>query len=361
MRCQEVNELLVTYLDGEVSPSERTLILAHLAGCASCRKELAALSATQSRVSRSLQVRAAQAAPSPQAWSRLQARLARACPEHGRREARPSPPWLPAWLQRLAPDVGRIKQVLEGGLTMKKGFTLAAIATLVIALGTVAFVPSARAQVGEILNTWFRFETPSGEGEVAISGTAEFVPLHPTYLPIGFQTMGFAIGGKPESIELVYYSEEQFLTITQSKAPADKPLPAGQKVTVNGQSAVLVTGLEGAFKFNPRFGFYIPKGAFVVTGGTPPAEPGPYHGDIAYTDGKQLTWYVGDVRVEMLSNLPEEETLKIAASLVPAEAGEGEPPFQPSLDLLPSGGERRVIEIEGGSIIIREGPIESNP
>ena len=52
--------------------------------------------------------------------------------------------------------------------------------------------------------------------------------------------------------------------------------------------------------------------------------------------------------------------LKIAESMVPAEAGEGEPPFQPPLDL-PSGGEEKVIETEGGRIIMQEKPIESKP
>ena len=345
MKCREVSELLVTYLDGEVSPSERTLILAHLAGCASCRKELAALSATQSQISRSLQVRAAQAAPSPQAWSRLQARLVR--------EARPSPSWLFAWLQRLAPDVDRINQIFEGGLTMKKGFALAALAALVIGISTVAFVPSVRAQVGEILNTWFHFKSPGGEYGVALSGPAEFTPLHPTYLPAGLQSGGGGIsvsetGGGSESVELTYHNDEQFVTIIQSKAPADKALPAGQEMTVNGQPATLVTGLEGTFEY----GFHIPEGAHVETFGTPPAERAPYHGTIAYTDGKRLTWYAGDVEVEMLSNLPEVEMLKIAESLVPAETGEGEAPFQPPLNL-------PVVREEG--IIIQEGPTESNP
>jgi len=113
MKCQEVNELLVVYSDGEVAPSERTLIQAHLAECDFCQKKLAALSATQGRVRRSLQVKAAQAAPSPQAWSRLQARLAK--------EARPSSSWLPSWLQRLAPGIGRsITQIFQGGVTKKK-------------------------------------------------------------------------------------------------------------------------------------------------------------------------------------------------------------------------------------------------
>lgn len=142
MKCQEVSELLVAYLDGEVTPSERTLIQAHLAGCDACQEELAVLSALQSRVSQFLQIRAAQAAPSPQAWSRLQARLAG--------EARP-----PSWLQRLAPGVGRINQIFEGGLTVKKGFVLAAIAALVIGISTVGFVPSVRAQVAAWLGFGF--------------------------------------------------------------------------------------------------------------------------------------------------------------------------------------------------------------
>lgn len=268
----------------------------------------------------------------------------------------------PLWLQRLAPGVGRICQVFQlgGGLTMKKGFALAAVAVLVIALGTVAFVPSVRAQVGEILSTWFRFESPGGEYGVAIGGPMEFTPLHPTYLPAGLESSGGGIsafaGSESESIELTYHNDKQFIAITQTKAPADKVLPAGQETTVSDQPAVLVTDLEGTFEY----GFRIPEGAHVETVGTPPAEPAPYHGTIAYTDGKRLTWYAGDVKVEMLSNLPEAEMFRIAESLVPAEAGEGKAPFQPPLDP-PSGGEEKVIETESGHIIIQEGSIESNP
>lgn len=329
MKCQEVIKLLVAYLDNEVTPSERTLIRTHLAGCDTCQQELATLSALQSRVSQFLQVKAAQAAPSPQAWSRLQARLAG--------EARPSPSWLPAWLQRLAPGVGRINRIFEGGLTMKKGFALTAIAALVIALSVMVFVPSVRAQAGEILSVWFGVR----DGRAVISGPVEFIPLYPTYLPAGFQSsgVGIKVRGEP-STEMAYRSGDQFVAITQTKAPADRALPAGQKMTVNNQPAVLVTGLKGTFEY----GLPIPEGAQVETSGTPPAEP------IAYTDGKRLTWYVGDVKVEMLSNLAVEEMLKIAASLVPAETGEGEPPFQSPLD-----------ETEGRRIIIRKGPIGSKP
>ena len=61
----------------------------------------------------------------------------------------------PSWLQRLAQGVGRINQIFEGGLTMKKGFALAALAALTIAVSTALFVPSVRAQVAAWLGFGF--------------------------------------------------------------------------------------------------------------------------------------------------------------------------------------------------------------
>jgi len=320
MKCQEMSELLVAYLDGEVSPSERTLIQVHLAGCDACQEELAVLSALQSRVSQFLQVRAAQAAPSLQAWSSLQARLAR--------EARPSLSWLPTWLQRLAPGVGRINQIFEGGITMKKGFAFATLVALMIAFGTVAFVPSVQAQVKELFR-WFRFESPAG-GEVSIIGSTEFTPLRPTYLPAGFQAM--AIGLNPEAASLNYWNSttNQILIIDQQRlSSAGTSLPPGMSVTVNGQPAVLITGLEGSVTFvslppTPSAPITPPADSEQVM----PLEPITAPAEIvSYTDGRQLIWCAGDIRIEMFSNLPEEEMLKIAESMAPAETGEGEPPF----------------------------------
>jgi len=332
MTCQEVNKLLVAYLDHEVTPSERALIQAHLAGCDACQRELAALSALQSRISRSLQVRAAQAVPSPQVWSRLRARLAR--------EARPSPSWLPTWLHRLAPGgtlslskgVGHINQIL-GGVMMKKRLALVAIAALLIVLGTAGFVPSVRAQVGELLR-WFRFESPAGGEEVSvpssvasIPGSVEFTPLRPAYLPDGFEAM--AVGLNPEAASLNYWNSatHQILIIDErlSSPDDDRSLPAGANVTVNGQPAVLITGLEGQVSFvsippTPSAPVASPSGPDQVVA----LEPGVGSAEtVSYTDGKQLIWYTGNIRIEMLSNLPEEEMLRIAMSMVPAEAGEG--------------------------------------
>ncbi len=75
MNCREVRDLLFPYLEGEVTPSERTAIQAHLSGCAICQGKLGALSEIQGRLRRSLQFSASQAAPSPQAWTHVKARL----------------------------------------------------------------------------------------------------------------------------------------------------------------------------------------------------------------------------------------------------------------------------------------------
>ena len=76
MNCQEVGKILVAYLEAEITPSERTLVQEHLSACAGCRRALSAFSVLGSLVRQSLQAAGASAAPSPQAWDRLQVRLA---------------------------------------------------------------------------------------------------------------------------------------------------------------------------------------------------------------------------------------------------------------------------------------------
>jgi len=344
MNCREVQERLVAYLEGEVAPSERELIQAHLAGCEACQRELAALSATRSCVSRFLQMRAAQAAPSPQAWSRLQARLSKEAPRE-------------PWPQRLAPGLWHRLKTKGGEMVMKHKLAFATAITLILALGVIAFVPAVQAQVGELLWQWFHIKLPGGRFEVVISSPVGFTPLQPSYLPDGILYALSGAKGERGVLRQAYGGEEWFVEIVQSRALPDKPLPSGQEVSINGERGVLVTSLEGKFEFAPPI-----RHVIVKTEGTPPPEaPARLRlPTYTYDDGKRLVWYVGDVKVEMLSNLPVEEMLKIAESMVPAEAGEGEPPFQPPLDL-PSGGEEKVIETEGGRIIIQEEPIESKP
>jgi hypothetical protein len=134
MKCEDVQRVLVFYLDGELPPfggdealpsGQRDLVRQHLAGCKSCQNELAELSAARDRATEALQGLAARAEPSPQAWNRLQARLAK--------EARPSPSKLAEWLSRLAPGMGRSQnQPFRGDLIMRKRLVLPALAVVLV-------------------------------------------------------------------------------------------------------------------------------------------------------------------------------------------------------------------------------------
>ena len=226
---------------------------------------------------------------------------------------------------------------------MKKGFALAAIAALVIALSAIASIPSVRAQVGDLLR-WFRFESPAGGGEVSIPGSVEFTPLRPAYLPAGFQAM--TVGLNPEAASLNYWNSatNQILIIDEwLVSDGHKSLPAGKNVTVNGQPAALITGLKGEVSFvllppTPSAPLAKPADSDQVISepaGTASQSvtytdgdwkssvsadiPGSSVSPVTYTDGSQLVWYVGNIRLEMVSNLPVEEMLKIAEAMIPAE------------------------------------------
>ena len=204
---------------------------------------------------------------------------------------------------------------------MKHKFALATVATLVLAVCVVAFVPAVQAQMGEAIARWFRFQVPGGRFEIGMAAPdVDFIPLRPTYLPAEVAySLGGRVKGETGALRQAYGGEDWFVDIIQTRAPTDKPLPVGREVAVNGQPGVLVTGLKGTFEFVPRLLKEATKGKGAI--GTPPATPVYLHLEgisIPYDDGKWLVWYAGDVKVEMLSNLSEEEMLKIAESMVPA-------------------------------------------
>ena len=123
MKCENVESLLLAYLDGEVTPSERTLIQAHLSGCTVCQQELDLLFTARSQVRTVLQRHAIQAVPSREAWNRLEARLTES--------AQPSSRFT-AWFSRKAPNAGRAPNQFFGGVTMKKRSIVSAIAVVAV-------------------------------------------------------------------------------------------------------------------------------------------------------------------------------------------------------------------------------------
>ena len=77
MTCDETRDTLSAYLDEALAPDERSLVDAHLAGCAECRRELEALRGTVALLQRVEPARApvgfvdrAVAAARPRPWYR---------------------------------------------------------------------------------------------------------------------------------------------------------------------------------------------------------------------------------------------------------------------------------------------------
>lgn len=330
MKCREANELLVAYLDGEVTSSERTLVQAHLAECDFCRKELAALSTIQNRVRQFLHRKAAQATPSSQAWNHLQTRLAK--------EARPSQ----LWFQRLAPSVWQLIQrnslAMKGEMKMNRRAVL--VALVLVALISVAFFtcPPMRTLAQDILARFKsvivtdaptgveRARTPTSMGQPTATPMvipprilpveqanqeAGFEILYPTYLPAGYQLVargvhhaeaGVSVGTTYAMVGTTYdptYGMEEgtpTLRLIQIRYAPNLTVehPVGDtptiKVTVRGQA-----------------GLWVEQAAMGCCD---------EHGNVLLSN--LLVWQEDDIFIDLRSDdLPLEEMLRIAELLSP--------------------------------------------
>lgn len=302
MRCGEALKKLAPLMDGELGPAEQDRLEAHLRECSACRAEYLSLQAVARSVREALHSHAEQVEAPAAAWHQLQTQLANEA-------STPSKGHL---------GLSRFLDYLTGGSTMKRGVVWLTLVTLIAVVGVMFSVPSVRAQVGELLK-WFRFESPAGGGEVAVPGNAGFTPLRPTYLPAGFQAM--AVGFNPESASLNYWNSatQQVLLIDQTIVGTDQKaqLPAGETVKVKGVPAVFVSGVQREVSF-----VQLPPTPEAPAAGAEGSTIGPITSTderITVKDGKYLIWFTNGIRFEVFSNLPEEEILKVAESLKPAE------------------------------------------
>lgn len=292
MNCRDVLPKMNAYLDGEVTPSEKRLLQAHLGTCQTCQQELEALDELHNTLRQQLKARAAQAAPSSQAWTLLQASLPTKSP------------------QKLL----RFRLRLPGAEILN--FQKVAMAFLVL-LALVTVVPPVWAQVQTWVGNWFSFSSPDGKNFSAIGGFTAFTPYHATYLPKGFQHSGLGTAtGWPDydALELTYDKRGgQFFTILQSKGSQVAGLPSGEKVQVGQNQAVFVptfaTSADELITKKP--------GLSIVT-------------DFDYENTNLLAWFMGEIKFEIFSNLPQTEMLKVAESLVPMQTSEGEQPPAPN-------------------------------
>ena len=295
MNCRDVLVLIPAYLDEEVSLSEKRLMQAHLAACQTCQRELEAIGTLGKLMHQHLRTRAATVAPSPQAWSLLQASLPSKLPSRPVSTKADRPFSIPRWLSAGKLSAQRIA------------------ITLLFVVALVAVVPPVWARLEPLLITWFSFTSPDGMSSGAIGGFTAFTPYHATYLPEGFQQslLGSITSMMPEmeSLELGYDFDEQFIIIVQSKGTGVAGLPSGEHTRVNTNFAVFIpsfaTSQEDLVEKRPTLS--------IVT-------------NFAYENTNLLAWFMGEVKIEMFSSLPKAEMIKVAESLEPMRTSEGELP-----------------------------------
>jgi hypothetical protein len=210
---------------------------------------------------------------------------------------------------------------LKGEFSMRKALLYSTLLLVLLAFATTVFIPTVRAQVADWINdqtTVFTFLTPHSKVQVGLfsDGSLGFIPLSPTYLPNGdWVTVPDSYKDEVTSLDtlkLTINKDNQFVILTERKTLTGETLPVGKAVKVNDQSAVLFTGLSGEVDAS------IP---LAKDGGVQPELSGQVNlNPIQYTDGVRLTWQMGEIRLEILSNLSLKQVLKIATSLQTVEA-----------------------------------------
>lgn len=245
------------------------------------------------------------------------------------------------------------------------------VGAVVLAAAAIAAVPASRAAAGDFFAQVFHMY--------------EYTPMELSYLPDGFESTSGGVtmmsgsatqSGQPDdavtSEQALYNDGDRFILVNTATNDGSK-LPQGEKASVKGKKAVIVTGVSGTADGLPELvdlGTASPpqgaaaagdqpvdiKGsgsATVVGVGTivtdvgggsatgamgeigvsssssgeggpsvqysgPPPETKPF----AYTNATSLTWIANGMRMEIISNLPVAEILKIAEGLVPGGSKE---------------------------------------
>ena len=185
-------------------------------------------------------------------------------------------------------------------------FALTTLVVLALLLGTVTVVPSVRAQVREMIDTWFHFRFPGERSSIGLGwgGDARaFRPYVPSWLPEGLD-VGLNGGTSEPGAEYVEFEfhpmprrkgDERFIRLIEGKGEAVPGLPEGREFTIHGQPAVFTDEL------NDRHQVQV----------DPPTPAG----------ARLLAWYIGEIKIELVSNLSEAEMIAVAESMVPMEEG----------------------------------------
>jgi len=118
------------------------------------------------------------------------------------------------------------------------------------------------------------------------------------------------VGRSAPTEELLYRSGNWYLLIRTS-SDGLAPLPEGRATEVNGNDAVLITG-PSALALLPEQLVMDLEGAVGQEGAADMAASS----SVAYRGTRAIVWVQGGVRVEVVSNLPEDEIREIAYGLI---------------------------------------------
>jgi hypothetical protein len=197
----------------------------------------------------------------------------------------------------------------------------AAIIFCMIMVSLFLSVPGVWAQVAYFVEH-FGVKLPFTTQGLVIS---TFEPLAPEYVPTEMTYFFSANYDRPTYSELRYFSQDKFIVISESPTQEDETLPSGKSISVGKYAAVLQEDLSGPIMlaaplqqvWRTQVKNGTGGGGGGGGGGGASIEDAPMQLD--YTDGIQITWFQSGLRIDLLTNLPLEDALKVAESLKPAE------------------------------------------
>jgi len=285
MKCDETRMHLAAYMHNEVTQSEKSLIQTHLAGCDDCRQLLENLGNVEEQLMKNITEKAERVSPPEYAWESLQAQIGNGGSTVGGR---------------------RIfgKSLAAQGASRRLAWALAVLLLLVL-LSPPAWALAGRLR--EWLGSYSSFKVQDLAG--GIGGFEAFTPYAPTYLPKGFNGLGLGgtTGPDFDQFELTFSQKDRFVTLLQRTGTNLTAIPEGDPISILGQNGVYLPGFaESAQEVTQKF----PGISTTV--------------EFDYSQIDVYVWDMGEIRMELITNLPYEEALRIAQSLELMESSSGE-------------------------------------
>ena len=264
MNSHAVQKLLPAYLAGQLTPTEKETVAAHLAHCAVCREHMDSLADAETRIRLALQRQILHLPLPDGAWARLQAGL---------------------------PTTGRA--VRQPAATRRPALAFLAVAAVLAAAGLI-FSP-ASAQLGDWVSRWLHIGVPNTGTQVDVSSFTAFTPLVPGYLPAGFDLTTTGIHQAPDEavFALIFARRAERIVLVQRIMPRGAVALTGTPIALEHADGLLITDLS---QMNQEYTAEFKASAPVL-----------------------LVWDQQGIHVELYASLDAAGLTRIANSMAPAQ------------------------------------------